>query len=214
MGESQNDDMGQVEAQLERTAGIELSAIPMSTESAFVAWTDVIVDGVVWNITLREGISPVKMADMFLNIRTAPEIADKAVGENTVYFIGKERRDYYPPQNPQTANEAPAKDINSDAPQQAPQPRQNGGDQQGGYTNHGVDWAEGVAEFGRDPNADGKYIHIVNRILITGTKDAPRVELFSHNTRLQYPVAKVPSGMMYGIIKNTYDIEKDDLAYL
>jgi len=192
----------------------EVTAERYYSESPFVAWTDIICDGVVWNITLREGITPGKIAEMFLNIKNAPVIADKAVGENTVYFIGKERRDYYPPQNPQAANEPPEKNAESDTPQQAPQPRPNGGSSAGGYTNHGVEWASGVAEFGRDPNAEDKYVHIVDRILISGTKDAPKVELFSHNPRLQYPVAKVPAGMMYGIIKNAYEIDKDDLAYL
>jgi len=190
----------------------ELTEIRDTTEAAFVAWTEIIHDGVAWNITLREGISPEKLVGMFAAIKAAKPAAEKVLGEDAVYFVGKERRDYYPAA---PTTDLPERDVDTaddDASQRQPQPRQQQG---GGYTQHGVSWAEGVAEFGREPNADGQYVHIVDRILVSGTKDAPRVEMFSHNPNLQYPIAKVPSGMACGILtKAYYELTRDNLDYL
>lgn len=57
----------------------------------------------------------------------------------------------------------------------------------------------------------------INRVLVAGTKDAPQVQMFSHNKKLTHPVLRAPSNLVIDILMRGYPgefEEEDALAML
>jgi hypothetical protein len=146
-------------------------------EARWVAFTQYSTAGRTWNVTIREGIDPDEIDQMIAMIADAT---------NRIASV---------------ADAVPDRD----------RPVQNS---VGSSKNWEGSGNTGGGVFGRpgpsqgpssaSGNVSGPQVSDVSKVVITGTREQPLVEMYSPNDKLKFPVFKVPSNRVATLLQERY----------
>lgn len=163
----------------------------MSAEQKEAKWlffTEMHYKGQKYNLTVREGTQHEEIEGILARIITTHEAAAKLGFQ----MPGQNRSNGNQPTEAKQPNPAKENQERPSQPSSTPAPKPSASRQ----TARGMENAP-------DANATNGSFHIT-RIKITGDNDSPKVEMYSPNERLQYPLIHAPASIVQDLLVATY----------